>query len=364
MRERIKERLDGKWQDPGVGEYLAILVIGVIIVMLSGAKIGEAHQHKYCGKDFNGDGYFDTRGEFEPCIPANKCDPLYNDPAWVCGQKTCYYQNPCIVGTAPDGEKVWECSKSHIQYGQYPFDDRRDYNRCMENCRKFVACLKYDKCPLGAGATACIENIDSNWNFKPLITKKWKTNAPVTAEGKCSAEVQVHPGYRGMCAMSGWMSEYDDCCGDSASVMAAGWCDKEHPEWDLGPVKRREQGMAIYLGTWCELSFKGIGCVQRAQGYCIFKDETGIAAYLHRKKRQEYKTFDPLWGSPRKGNCRGFTANELQQMVFTEEEYEHLRQLAGLASKEEVHEAIKNLDLSAEFETVIDDALNQSGVQP
>ncbi|MDO3377086.1 conjugal transfer protein TraN [Geoalkalibacter halelectricus] len=75
-------------------------------------------------------------------------------------------------------------------------------------------------------------------------------------------------------------------------------------------------GYCRYLGQYCERRWSGIGCVQRARGFCCFNSK--LARIIHEQGRPQLKSFGPDggWGHAQSPNCRGFTPEEFQMLDF------------------------------------------------
>lgn len=85
---------------------------------------------------------------------------------------------------------------------------------------------------------------------------------------------------------------------------------------DVESALLNASGYCRYIGEYCEKRWTGIGCVQRARGFCCFNSK--IARIIHEQGRPQLKSFGPQggWGSPSSPNCRGFTPEEFQMLDF------------------------------------------------
>ena len=77
-----------------------------------------------------------------------------------------------------------------------------------------------------------------------------------------------------------------------------------------------ESGYCHYLGKRCAKKIKWIGCVQKQKRFCCFNSK--MARIVAEQGRPQLKAFGPSggWGSPKHPHCRGFTAEEFQQLDF------------------------------------------------
>jgi len=95
-------------------------------------------------------------------------------------------------------------------------------------------------------------------------------------------------------------------------VLYGNGCDKK----DIEAAIFSESGYCHYLGKTCVKKIKWIGCVQREKRFCCFNSK--MARIVAEQGRPQLKAFGPSggWGSPKHPHCRGFTAEEFQQLDF------------------------------------------------
>lgn len=100
----------------------------------------------------------------------------------------------------------------------------------------------------------------------------------------------------------------------AASAAIAFWqhystCDAEDQEVAMA----RGQRLCRYVGSTCEKSVGGLGCVETAQHYVCFNSR--LARILNEEGREQ---LGRGWGAPDSPDARGFTVEELEALDFTQ----------------------------------------------
>lgn len=159
--------------------------------------------------------------------------------------------------------------------------------------------------------------------------------------GECPGTYQIFKGRGLKCDKPGRSNAWKNCCvktsakisDDSAQSNPAEFieiltnpvqyvassikemidCDSEDQETSV----LNTSGFCHYIGEYCRHRIWGIGCVQKAKGFCCFASM--LARIIHEQGRPQLNAFpaDGGWGSAKRPNCRGFTPDEFQMLDFS-----------------------------------------------
>lgn len=103
---------------------------------------------------------------------------------------------------------------------------------------------------------------------------------------------------------------YNDCCKDSGWGQDINLAHCSEEEKKLGEMK--EKGLTVYVGEYCSHKTVFGVCTEHKKSYCAF--QSTLARIVQTDGRQ--KQLGIGFGSSKHPNCRGLTAEELQQVDF------------------------------------------------
>jgi len=132
--------------------------------------------------------------------------------------------------------------------------------------------------------------------------------------GECQGEIFVFNGEGGECRPSGWSTSFFNCCNASSDSFLM--LQKACKEGEIRTVQAKRAKRAHYIGNYCKKKVKFIGCIQKAEVYCLFNSQ--LARIIHEQGRPQLQAFAPKgkWGDAESPNCRGFRPEEFQMLDF------------------------------------------------
>ncbi len=218
----------------------------------------------------------------------------------------------------------WDCSLTGIAYAAEA--------DCISACSNTQQCIEGPyTCPsggyacsdvIGTGDPVCSANVcvdlgTSPPQVTPTDTSTYQNDGTVDPDtGECSGVFKIFNGKGKECLQNGWDTMFFNCCNDSADsfLIFNEFC----PEESVVTVQAKQAGRAHFIGTYCKKDIKFIGCIQRADRYCLFNSK--MARIVHEQGRAQLQKFAPdgKWGSPEDPNCEGFTPEEFQMLDFSQ----------------------------------------------
>jgi len=180
-------------------------------------------------------------------------------------------------------------------------------------------------------------------------------NGQVNSAGECLGTIYIFNGKDNRCRTAGLETAYTNCCDNGSTappdilyidpvfwpvIIGLKIMDCSSAENRLSTA--RTNGLCHYLGKYCSASLPLFGCIQKKETYCCFNSMLG--RILQEQGRPTLKDFGPTgsWGTPKSPNCRGFTANEFQNIDFSKvnlsEWYGHIQ----TQTQQEITNTIQN----------------------
>ncbi len=299
-----------------------------------------------CGHDFNGDGYADAEGETAYCAAA--CTALYysyND--LTCN---CEALPECPgTGTYNNGNNLCEdevITRFECSITGTVFDTN---NQCLSECPiggtctsltycntpyiyRLGNCISEPLCP-GNGVLNTLTDICEMppSTFCPLGDYEcvnFCKHPPENSEsllgglhddgrinpvnGECIGQVYIFSGRAMECRRTGVQTGFHNCCSDPEEDR--GICNNEEIQ-----LEESEDAETVrYIGIYCKERWWLIGCVQRAEAYCVFNSKLG--RIVHEQGRIQLRDFGLSggWGDAQHPNCAGFTPEEFQMLDFSQ----------------------------------------------
>lgn len=136
------------------------------------------------------------------------------------------------------------------------------------------------------------------------------------ATGDCLGEIKIFNGKGNECLQNGWDTTFFNCCNDSVGDFLI--FKEQCPDASLETVQAKQAGRTHFIGTYCKKSIPLVGCVQKADVYCLFNSKMG--RIIQEQGRGQLQQFNPdgNWGSTGAPNCEGFTPEEFQMLDFSQ----------------------------------------------
>lgn len=165
-------------------------------------------------------------------------------------------------------------------------------------------------------AFPCVNLATTPAEETPIDTTAYQNDGTVDpATGSCSGVFKIFNGHAGECMKAGWSTVFFNCCDtDQGSFLIF----KEFcPEANLITVQAVIAQRTHYVGDYCKKKIPLIGCIQKAEVYCIFNSKLG--RIIHEQGRPQLQKFSPggRWGDAESSNCEGFTPEEFQTLDFS-----------------------------------------------
>jgi len=137
-----------------------------------------------------------------------------------------------------------------------------------------------------------------------------------TATDDCLGDIEIFTGKGSECLQNGLDTSFFNCCNDSKSSTLL--IEKHCPAASLKTVRARQADSAHYIGTYCKKELPLIGCVQKADVYCLFNSKMG--RIIQEQGRVQLQQFNPdgNWGDTDTPNCEGLSPEEFQMLDFSE----------------------------------------------
>lgn len=317
---------------------MKLLVFLLVLIFVFGffwTNPSKAHAENYvCGQDLNGDGFIDADGETAQCISTTQgqlcpiaavdCIATYSDatcptggslnpdtdlcetaPTSICPtgytyssqSGLCVATPECSTGTYdPDQDQCYEGDNTCPLGDLYTCMDNSGINQCSPN-----SCVDLDTTSVNENSTD--------------LTSYQNDGEIDSGTGECLGQILVFNGKPGECRTVGVETSFFNCCSNSSGsfLIFTKYCREE--EWQTNAAT--EAGRAHYIGTYCVEEWPLIGCVQRANVYCVFKSK--LSRIIHEQGRVQLNKFAPSgqWGSAESPNCVGFTPEEFQMLDFS-----------------------------------------------
>ena len=291
-----------------------------------------------CGQDVNGDGLIEeTAGELASCVDdlcpvgAVDCTPIYEAP--TCSEDGTLDPIRDVCQVEPLARIPGVVCPPDYEYQPAPLD----------RCEAPVACtagafqpaedgcdLGDLACPLGdypcgdsgAGHNQCSANpcVDLAVQM-PVDTESDRrafegdgTIDPAT--GSCSGSFLVFNGKPSECLPPGYKTTWFNCCDTTRDRF---WFLQEQcGEEALETVSARVDERAVSVGSYCKKSIRFVGCIQRANVYCVFSSKLG--RIIQEQGRPQLQAFGVAggWGTAENPRCEGFTPEEFQALDFSQ----------------------------------------------
>jgi len=164
----------------------------------------------------------------------------------------------------------------------------------------------------------CVDmSVPSNVAQSTADTSTYQNDGVIDqSTGECSGMFIIFNGRGKECLQNGWDTTFFNCCNtDEGSFL---FLKEACPQESVETVQAITAGRAHYVGTYCKREIKFIGCIQRADMYCVFGSK--LSRIVHEQGRTQLQKFAPdgNWGSPTAPNCIGFTPEEFEMLDFSQ----------------------------------------------
>ena len=284
-----------------------------------------AHAELVCGKDLDGDTFFDGAGELRACVngicPHDTAVCTVGTPGCTGGamlnldRDTCQLPSTgaCLPGYQYVPLPVDLCEQP-ITCAQGPYDP------VTNTCPSVWDCPlggQYGCGDMGAGTPRCSPFACANPATsldEAADTSTFTNDGTVNAAGGCTGTWLIFNGKGMECLPPGWKTSFFNCCDtdEGSFLFIRENCSAQAYEVALA----REAGRTHYIGSYCKKKVTLIGCVQRAKVYCVFNSKMG--RIIQEGCRPQLTDFGPSggWGSAKRPNCVGLTPEQFQSCDF------------------------------------------------
>lgn len=190
----------------------------------------------------------------------------------------------------------------------------------------YRSCGLDNVCPIDSGDTILedCQCIDDFAEAASIMTALNEVGEDITcmgtidpATGACSGEFYLFNAQSSQCRAAGWQTQGTPggCCDSNCLIPGVICPDCSSAEKDT--VNKRDNGLCVYIGSYCIESWPLAGCVQEEDSYCCFNSKLG--RIIHEQGRPQLQAFGASggWGLPDNPNCRGFTPEEFQMLDFS-----------------------------------------------
>ena len=256
-----------------------------------------------------------------PTNPSSAC--IQKDQQFVCSI------NPCVSLTDTPPEIVNEINgEMLIDNGEKNeagacLDQIFIYNGRAQECRKSGVKTGFQNCCKGdatlTDSTGSISTLaQSVSTIKSLYgasTAAYSAYTSALANSATTATAQAAAGEAFTNSIIGGIDPTSIAISIAVYVvmdMLLTGCD----QMDIETSMSSESGYCHYVGTYCKVKWKFIGCVQKAKSYCCFNSK--LARIIHEQARPQLNNFGSnSWGTPENPNCIGFSPEEFQAIDFS-----------------------------------------------
>jgi hypothetical protein len=143
----------------------------------------------------------------------------------------------------------------------------------------------------------------------------YTNDGQVSQDGQCLGQIMIFGGKGYQCKPSGLSTSYYNCCAPSNRGMLDFTRNCQPSDGDT--VAKIYSEDCHYIGQYCTLRWKYIGCMQQENVYCCFTSK--LARIIQEQGREQLKLFAPdgNWGTPQAPNCIGFSPDQFQSLDFS-----------------------------------------------
>jgi conjugal transfer mating pair stabilization protein TraN len=291
-----------------------------------------------CGQDLDGDGLIEEpAGELLSCLGgfcslgAVDCTPTYAPP--VCAEEGALDPVRDVCQVEPLARVPVVVCPPDYNYVPAPLDRCEapvpcaagTYSPAEDSC--YLGNLT---CPLGgyacgnsgAGRNQCSPNPCVDLAAQPPVDTEadrtaYEADGTIDpATGTCSGLFLIFNGKPSECLPPGYQTTWFDCCDTDRDrfLFLEEHCGEEALETAAARVDER----VVSVGSYCKKRLRFIGCIQRAEVYCVFTSKLG--RIIQEQGRPQLTAFglDGGWGTAENPRCEGFAPEAFQALDFSQ----------------------------------------------
>ena len=240
-------------------------------------------------------------------------------PSWVCGNWV-KFDRDYVCGPSVQCPSGYTYNSSRKICEAEPVCNKGSYDATLKKCYigDFTCplgnyeCLKLADGKRYCSPYSCIDATNSS-NYidedTPEGINDKKNDGQIDENGNCLGTIYIFNGQDKRCRTAGVETGFSDCCKKTKTWFGLGQC-KSNEQY-LAKLRSwgKRDGRCHYVGKYCTVKIKGVGCLQHKKTFCCFSSP--LARIIQEQGR---KQLGISWGEPKHPNCRGFTMEEFQKI--------------------------------------------------